>query len=102
MSRRTKPKDPFREQRRHAVNEQLAERIKTRFASMYALLTSKHVPADDTPSGAATGRITKARAGELAADFALSNRAGRRRNFGERGDARELARTMAIPRKRYA
>jgi hypothetical protein len=92
LSRRTRPKDPFRDARRRVVNEELRERVHARFVAMYSMLLPKH----------AKEPITAQRARELAADYAVANRQARRRHFGERGDghlAPGVAR-MRVPRKR--
>jgi hypothetical protein len=94
VSRRTKPKDPFRDARRRAVNEELRERIHKRFVTMYSMLL---------PQGkSAEAAITSARAREVAADYAVANREDRRRHFGERGDGRLApgAARMEVPGKR--
>jgi hypothetical protein len=92
MSRRTRPKDPFRETRRRAVNEELRERIHSRFVAMYSMLRGKH-------AGAGT-EITDSRARAMAADFAVANRETRRRGFGERGDGHLATARMDVPKGR--
>lgn len=107
MSRRTRPKDPFRSVRRRVVNAELRDRVEKRFAGMYQMLLAKHTKptaGKGTPADHAGATISAARARELAADFAAANRVTRRRDFGERSDG-HLApgqATMKVPRKRRA
>lgn len=87
--------------RRRVVNEELRERVHKRFVGMYSLLLSKHAqPAalKGTPADESGAAITAARAREMAADYACSNREARRRNFGERGDGAKGS--LAIPKTR--
>lgn len=102
MSRRTRPKDPFRDQRRRAANEELRERVHTRFVAMYRLLRRKHAAPQikgGAPADVTGASITNSRAREMAVDYAVANRETRRREYGERSE-REGPPTMAIPQGR--
>ena len=102
MSRRTKPKDPFRGVRRRVVNHQLGIRVRERAESMYKLLAAKHALPQLGRGDVTTTGMTDARAREIAVDFATSNRAARRRKFRERGDGHlaPFTATMKIPKGR--
>ncbi len=92
MSRRTRPKDPFRETKRRVVNEELRDRVHERFVAMYSMLRRRDVDAS----------VSTDRARTMAADYAVANRERRRRDFGERGDGHLAPGTakMDIPRGR--
>lgn len=103
MSRRTKPKDPFRDVRRRVVNEQLAERITSTFESMWKALLAKHVPkieGDGTPADKSAARMTATRTREIAMEYATSNRAEKRAKFGTRSVNHGIRGHMAVPKGR--
>lgn len=97
VSRRTRPKNPFREQKRERVNEELAAVVESRRRVMVDMLrprTDAHAriePATDVLRPGRLGGAGEAIVSETAraaAEYACMNRADRRRRLRERGNGR--------------
>lgn len=97
VSRRTKPKDPFREKKRERINAELAAVVESRRRAMVNLLRPREAehsriePVTNVLRPARFGGAGESIVGEVAdaaAEYACMNRSDRRRKLRERGNGR--------------